>query len=249
MCGFVAEFWRRASAGECENRVAHVVLDQVGVDGHGGGGSFPGGRNDLGARVGDVACHPHAGDARQPVTVGDGPSLLVERAAEAGEQAAVGDESGWDEQRVTGDGAVAVELDAAEAVALDEDSLRGPFDDRDPPGGQLVTLGCRQGPGRRDVHDVAGPLADDLGISDRRGRAAQHAELPVSHLEAVTVGAMQHVAGPTRTQARDVGNLIAQARRNEEPPRRERPALAQTTRKNAPSLTIPVALPGMTTTP
>jgi hypothetical protein len=82
-----------------------------------------------------------------------------------------------------------------------------------------VTLRCRQCPVWRDVHEVIRPLADDLGISDGRGRAAQNAELPISHLEAVTVGAVQNVAGPSLTKAGDVGDLIPQASRNEEPSR------------------------------
>ena len=64
----------------------------------------------------------------------------------ADEQVAVGDEARRDEQRVAGDGAAAVELDAAEAVVLDEDPLRGALGDADPSRGQLLTLGCRQGP-------------------------------------------------------------------------------------------------------
>ena len=72
------------------------------------------------------------------------PSVLVEVAAETGEQVAVGDESRRDEERLAGDGAAAVELDAAEAVVLDEDLLRGALGDADPARGQLLALGCGQ---------------------------------------------------------------------------------------------------------
>ena len=122
---------------------------------------------------------------------------------------------------------------------------------RDPAGGQLLTLGCRQRSGRRDVHEVVGPLADDLGVADRRGRAAEHAELPVSHLEAVAVGAMQDIAGPSLAEAGNVRDLIAQAGRDEEPSRRDRTALVQhdaEARKRRRRRTR-VALPGMIATP
>ena len=135
--------------------------------------------------------HPHAGDARQPVGVGDRPSVHVEIAAESGEQIAVRDESRRHEQRVAGDGTVAVELDAAEAVVLDQDPQRASLGDGDPPSRSCWRSAADSVPAWRDVDEVIGPLADDLGISNCRGRAAQDAELPVSHLEAVTVGAVQ----------------------------------------------------------
>ena len=114
-----------------------------------------------------------------------GPSLsvtgqpsLVEVATETGEQVAVGDEARRDEQRVAGDSAV-VQLDAAQAVVLDDDPLRVALDDADP----RATSCCRSAPsasGRREVHEVVGPLPDDLGVVDCRRRAAEHAELPVA---------------------------------------------------------------------
>ena len=56
----------RANAVEREDCGAHVLLDEIGVDGDGGGGSFAGGRDDLGAGIRDVACDPHTCDARRP---------------------------------------------------------------------------------------------------------------------------------------------------------------------------------------
>ena len=134
----------RASAGECEDGVAHVFLDQIGVDGDGGGGSFAGGSDHLRASVRDVSRDPDAGDARESVSVGDGPSVLVEVAPETDEQVAVGNESRRDEQRFAGDGSIPIELDAAETVILNDDSLWRSLGDADPPRGQLLTLGFRQ---------------------------------------------------------------------------------------------------------
>ena len=38
-----------------------------------------------------------------------------------------------------------------------------------------------------EVDEVVGPLADDLGVPDRAGGAAEHTEAAVAHLVAVAV--------------------------------------------------------------
>jgi hypothetical protein len=108
-----------------------VLVDEIGIDGDGSGGSFTGGRDDLEACVRNVARDRHAGDARQAVGAGDGPSVLIDVAAETDKQVAVRYETRRDEQRVAGDGAIGIELDAAEPAVLDEDLLGGSLGDRD----------------------------------------------------------------------------------------------------------------------
>ena len=62
---------------------------------------------------------------------------------------------------------------------------------------------------------------------------------------------MQDVAGPAFAQARDVGELIAQARCDEEPPRDDRAAVAQhdAEARSAVAHDARVALPAMIATP
>ena len=78
------------------------------------------------------------------------------------------------------------------------------FDHADRAGDQLGPLGGGEGVGWGEVDEVVGPLADDLGVADRAGVAADDAELAVADLVAVAVGAVQDVAGPPLTQAGDV---------------------------------------------
>ena len=59
--------------------------------------------------------------------------------------------------------------------------------------------------------DVVGPLPHELGVGERLGGAAQHAERLVADLVAVAVGAVQQVAAPALADAGDVGQLVAQA--------------------------------------
>ena len=122
--------------------------------------------------------------------------------------------------------------------------------DADSPRGQLPALGCRKASGRRDVDEVVKSLANDLGVADHRGRAAEDGELPVSHLEAVAVGAMQDVARPAVAKARNVGDLVAQARRHESRRARIESPSSSTTRNGAtPSLTTVLTRPAMSETP
>ena len=83
-------------------------------------------------------------------------------AAEADEQAVVRDEAWRHEHRVPGDDAAVVQLDAAEAVVLDDEAGRPAFDDADGAGDQLGSLRGGEGVGWREVDHVVGPLADDL---------------------------------------------------------------------------------------
>jgi hypothetical protein len=77
---------------EVANCRAHVVLDQVGVEGDGGCGTGACGRDDLRARVDNVSGSPDSGDAGAPGAVDDDPAVGVCLGAEAVEERAVRDE-------------------------------------------------------------------------------------------------------------------------------------------------------------
>jgi hypothetical protein len=72
-----------------------------------------------------------------------------------------------------------------------------------------------------------GPLANDLGEPGRAGGPAEHAELAVADLVAVTVGAVQDVAGPAVGQPWDVGQFVAESGGDQQPPRRDPLAVAE----------------------
>ena len=75
--------------------------------------------------------------------------------------------------------------------------------------------------GRGEVDEVVGPLADDLRVADGAWGSTEDAELTVADLVAVAVRAVQDVAGPPVAQARDVGQLVAQAGRDQQAPCRD----------------------------
>jgi hypothetical protein len=75
--------------------------------------------------VDGVPCCPDAGDAGTSGGVGDDPAVVVGGAAEAGQQAVVGQEPGPDEHCRSGYDPAGVELDAGQAVVLDDDRLTG----------------------------------------------------------------------------------------------------------------------------
>ena len=113
-------------------------------------------------------------------------------------------------------------LDAAQpVVVVDDELLDGAFDDADGAGDQLGPLGGGEEVGRGEVDEVVGPLADDLGVPDGARGAADDAEPAVADLVAVAVGAVQDVAGPPVAQPGDVGQLVAQAGGDQQPPGRD----------------------------
>ena len=122
---------------EVADGVAHVVLDEVGVDGDGGGGAGAGGGDDLGARVDDVAGGPDAGDAGASGGVGDDPAVVVDVAAEADEQGVVRDEAGRHEQRVARARRSRRPSGRRELVVVDDELLDGALDDADGAGDEL----------------------------------------------------------------------------------------------------------------
>ena len=116
----------------------------------------------------------------------------------------------WHEQCGTPDGAVVVHFDAAQPIVLNQDPLHGALDDLECAGRQLEALHLGEARGRREEHDVVGPLADDLGVAHRVRRSTQNAERLIEHLVAVAIQAVQNVARPPLAKTRDFGQSVAQ---------------------------------------
>src|SRR6185437_13952152 len=93
----------------------------------------------------------------------------------------------------------------------DDEVFDGAFDDADGAGEQLGPFGGGEEVGRGEVEEVVGPLANDLGVTDRARTATEDTELPVGDLVAVALGAVQDVAGPPVAEPGDVGQLVRQA--------------------------------------
>ena len=164
----------------------------------------------------------------RPVASDGDPAVGVDVSAEADEEGVVRDEAGRHEQRVAGDDAAVVHLHAAQVVAVVDDELvDGAFDDADGAGEQLGPFGGGEDVGRGEVDEVVGPLANDLGVADRARAATEDAELAVADLVAVAVGAVQDVAGPPVAEPGDVGQLVAQAGRDQQPPCRDPPPVGE----------------------
>src|SRR5664279_1429470 len=197
---------------EVADGVAHVFLDQVGVDGDGCCGTGAGGGDDLGARVDDVPGSPNTGDTGARGGVDGDPAVGVDVAAKADQQGAVRDEAGWDEQCVHRNDAAVAHLHASQLVLIVDDELvDGAFDDGNVAGEQLGSIDGGQRVGRSEVGEVVGPLPNDLRVSRGAGGSADDAEPPVADLMAVAVRAVQNISGPPVTQSGGAGQLVAQA--------------------------------------
>jgi hypothetical protein len=59
-------------------------------------------------------------------------------------------------------------------------------------------------------------LPDELGVPDGVRDAPQNTERQVANLVTVAVGAVEDVPSPTLTKTRDVGDLVAKPRRDQD---------------------------------
>src|SRR4051794_13497199 len=216
--------------------VTDVVLGEIGVQGDGGRGAGAGGGDDLGARVDDVACGPHARDGGAAGGVRGDPAVVVDLAAQVDEEPAVRYEARRDEQRLAGHDAAVVHLDAAQLVVVDDQLFDRAFDDDDGAGDELGPLGGGEGVGWGEVDEIVGPLPDDMGVADGARGAADNAELTVADLVAVAVRAVQNVAGPAISQTGDVWQLVTEAGRHQEPPCRDSLPVAEEAPDPAPAV-------------
>lgn len=146
--------------------------------------------------------------------------MVIDFAAELHEVAAVRHEVRGDEDCVAANQADAGDHDSAQPVVLDVQPCDLPVHDADSTGDELLAFVGRQRVAVREVHDVLGPLAHKLHLMEGGGRAAKHPHLSAPDLPAVAVRAVQHVSTEACVHARDVGQLVAQARGDEQPPGR-----------------------------
>ena len=122
----------------------------------------------------------------------------------------MGDEGGRTNTAARGTTSPVVELDAGQLVVVDDQPGDRGVDDADGAGDELFALFGGEDGAVGEEHDVVGPLADQVGVGDGLGRAAEHAEGLVADLVAVAVGAVQQVATPPFAHAGDVGDVVAQ---------------------------------------
>ena len=156
--------------------VADVLLDEVGVDRDGGGGSLARRRDHLCAGVRGVARRPDAGRARPAGRVDAGEAAGVELAAERGEEGARPAVEGRpDEDRGAGNGTTVGELDGVEAVVDDREAVDETLDDPDPARVERSPLGGGDGGGVREEDDVVRPLPEQVRVVDRAGDEARQA--------------------------------------------------------------------------
>ena len=90
-------------------------------------------------------------------------------------------------------------------VILDDEADDGLVDDADGAGDEPLALVGVEGDALCEVHDVVGPLADEMGVGKCLLRAAEHTQWLVSDLVAVAVRAMEQVVAPAFTDSGDVG--------------------------------------------
>jgi hypothetical protein len=84
--------------------------------------------------------------------------------------------------------------------------------------------------------DVVGPLAHELCVLDRTGHGAENPEGLVADFPPVAVRAMQEITPPPFADARNLGQLIADTRRDQDAPRIQDSAAAEANRE--PSLDL-----------
>src|SRR5207244_2204552 len=115
--GSVSWYW----LGVADESLLDVGGDQIVVERDGGGG--PGGRgvDQLGGVVRDVTGRPHAVDAGATGAIGGDPALVIQIAAQGGQQIVGRYESWADEQRRACDHRSLGELDTADAGLVGHD--------------------------------------------------------------------------------------------------------------------------------
>ena len=208
--------------------VAHVLVDEVGVEGDGRSGPGAGGGDQLGAGVDDVAGGPHAGHGGVPGAVDGHPALRIGGAAQIDEQGVVRDEAWRYEQRIHRDDAAVGQVHPTQMVGVvDDQTLDAAFHDVDAAGEELGPLGDRQPVRWGEVHDVVAPLPNDLCVADRAWGAADHSEASVTDFVAVTVGAVQHISSPPLGEPWYGRQFVDQAGRDEDAPGPDSSAVRQ----------------------
>jgi hypothetical protein len=134
----------------------------------------------------------------------DHPAALINRAAQAGEQVGVRDETRTHEHRRAGDDCAVAQLHALQLVVADHQPRDRAFDDADATGGQVLALRWREGVRVWEQGDVGRPLPYQQRVLDSLRPTPKHSERLVPDLVAMAVGAVQQVPSPSLP---DAGNV------------------------------------------
>ena len=170
--------WGRVDGSEGESepeagdRDGEVLVDEVVVDGDGGCRALAGGGDDLGAWVDGVAGGPDAGDAGAPGGVDGDPAVVVGGAAEVGRATCRRGRTGADEDRGAG---TTWPVASSTPVSRSSSTTRratGPSTTPMARAASCSLLVRRERGAVGEEDDVVGPLADQVGVCDRLGRAA-----------------------------------------------------------------------------
>ena len=168
---------------------------------------------------------PDPGGARPAGGIDDGEAGFVDLAAQAGQQAiGVGHVARPDEHRGPRDHPAVGQLDAGQPVVLDHQ----PRDLAARRSARRVPPAARARPrSGRSVWAKKTTSSDHCRTSSAcptdAGQGAQHAERLVADLPAVAVRAVQEVPAPPLADAGDVGQLVADTGRDQDPPRASAP--------------------------
>jgi drug/metabolite transporter, DME family len=215
------------------DRVPGVFGDEIHVDRRARHQPGRRGGDDLGLRVSNVAgdIYPwHAGGAARVRRDPGGDHLPAEAhldrgEAERREQVRVGHEPRRHDQRVQGHAGTVGEPDSGQAAGGGLDPRDEAVDDRDAERAELAGLlgGERRGGVPQHGH-VGGELAEQQRLVHGARPGGEDPDALVADFPPVAVRAVQDVDAPPLGQAGDVGELIVQPGRDEQPPRGYRPA-------------------------
>ena len=200
-----------------DNRLRDVVGDQICVKGNGSGRSFAGSGDHLRARVRDVARDPDARDARPSGAVGDAQPSSSRSQPSSTSSASLGTKRGGTNSASNSMIRLVSELDATQLIIVEHNPLDGSVNDGDRTSSPVLRVRSRSGfvPTRGRRHRLT--TDGRSGRSRRAWRPAEHSENLVAHLEAVAVGAMEHIPRPPLPQPRDLRELIPKAGRDKQP--------------------------------
>jgi hypothetical protein len=218
--------------------VIDVIGDEVGVDGGTDGEARRGRADDPQHRVGDVAGGPHTADPGGAGPVGWERQIVVQPGgcleAERREHLAAGHEARTNDKCPARDDPAVLESHARERTVVDSEPDDQAVDDGDASDNQIIDLFVTEGRSRVSDHrDVRRQLPEQQSL-ERGGRAGRkHGDRLVAELPALAVQAVHDVTTPALLDPRDRWQLVGQARRDQQPARREGPAVPQLDREVA----------------
>jgi hypothetical protein len=133
----------------------NVLLDEVSVDGDGGGRAFACRCDDLRARIRDVPRSPDAGDTRSADAVDEDEAKVVDRTAEALQKTgSARPDVRADEESCSLDHSTVAERHTAQAICFDDEPPNLAVDNADPARFEQRSLGLGEGIGVREEDEV-----------------------------------------------------------------------------------------------